>query len=87
MHLTIHHRGTPSRDTRDGRATTTPKQRSQMADYIADICLVALLAAPFMLFDAPSTLPDAVIASRAGPAAVAEPAPAAANAQPLAIDP
>jgi len=83
MNLAIHHRGsltTSTAGTAERRSARTG-HRSRTADYIADIALVALLAAPFMLFEAPSTLPEAVIASRAAPTAVAQPAPAAADEQ------
>ena len=46
---------------------------------VATLALVALLAAPFMLFEAPSTLPDAVIVSRSAPLTMPQPAPAATD--------
>ena len=79
MNLAIHHRGsltTSTAGTAERRSARTG-HRSRTADYIADIALVALLAAPFMLFEAPSTLPDAVIVSRSSPVTMPQPAPAA----------
>jgi len=76
MNLAIHHRGCLTKPTPLERRTTRSGHRSWTADYIADIALVALLASPFMLFEAPSTLPEAVVASRAGPSTVAQPTPA-----------
>jgi len=81
MNLAIHHRGSLGTSTPTERRATRTGHRSRTADYIADVVLVALLASPFMLFEAPSTLPEAVIASRAAPTAVAQPAPAAADEQ------
>ena len=78
MNLAIHHRGsltTSTAGTAERRSARTG-HRSRTADYIADIALVALLAAPFMLFEAPSTLPDAVIVSRSAPLTMPQPAPA-----------
>jgi hypothetical protein len=81
MNLAIHHRGsltTSTAGTAERRSARTG-HRSRTADYIADIALVALLAAPFMLFEAPSTLPDAVIVSRSAPLTMPQPAPAATD--------
>jgi len=81
MNLAIHHRGslTPSTPRTAERRSARTGHRSRTADYIADIALVALLAAPFMLFEAPSTLPDAVIVSRSAPVAMPQPAPTATD--------
>jgi hypothetical protein len=81
MNLAIHHRGSLSTSTPKPaeRRSTRTGHRSRTADYIADIALVALLAAPFMLFEAPSTLPDAVIVSRSAPVTVPQPAPTVAD--------
>ena len=92
MNLAIQHRGsltTPSTTTRSTCTSSpaTPARRSRAADYVADVCLVALLAAPFMLFEPPSTLPEAVIVSRAAPVTLSRPAPARSDERPAAIDP
>jgi hypothetical protein len=87
MNLAIHHRGSLATPTTGARTSTRPARRSRAADYLADICLVTLLAAPFLLFESPSTLPEAVVVSRASPAAMAQPAPAVTAGRPLAIDP
>ena len=81
MNLAIHHRGslTTSTPSTSERRSARTGHRSRTADYIADIALVALLAAPFMLFEAPSTLPDAVIVSRSAPLTMPQPAPAATD--------
>jgi len=81
MNLAIHHRGSLSTSTPKAaeRRSARTGHRSRTADYIADIALVALLAAPFMLFEAPSTLPDAVIVSRSAPVAMPQPAPTATD--------
>jgi len=81
MNLAIHHRGslTSSTPRTAERRSARTGHRSRTADYIADIALVALLAAPFMLFEAPSTLPDAVIVSRSAPLTMPQPAPAATD--------
>jgi hypothetical protein len=81
MNLAIHHRDslTTSTGTRTDRRSTCTGHRSRTADYIADIALVALLAAPFILFEAPSALPEAVVASRSSPATLSPDAPAATD--------
>jgi hypothetical protein len=82
MNLAIHHRGslTTSTTSRTAeRRSARTGHRSRTADYIADIALVALLAAPFMLFEAPSTLPEAVIVSRSAPITMPQPAPKATD--------
>ena len=60
--------------------------RHRFADYIVDVFFVALLAAPFLIFESPASVQDAVVAARAADtrgvigAAVAAPAvPARAN--------
>jgi len=81
MNLAIHHRGslTTSTSTRTDRRSTATGHRSRTADYIADVVLVALLAAPFVLLEAPATLSDAVDLSRSAPATMSQSAPAAAQ--------
>jgi hypothetical protein len=86
MNLAIHHRGSLAAPTTGARASR-PARRSRAADYVADVCLITLLAVPFLLFESPSTLPDAIVVSRAGPVAMSQPAPAMGDERPLAIDP
>jgi hypothetical protein len=38
---------------------------SRTADYIADVVFIALLAAPFLIFEAPDSIRDAVLAAGA----------------------
>ena len=38
---------------------------SRMADYIADVVFIALLAAPFLIFEAPASIRDAVVTAGA----------------------
>jgi hypothetical protein len=42
------------------RPGVRPVRTSRGADYVADIFFIALLAAPFLIFDAPGSMPDAV---------------------------
>jgi hypothetical protein len=86
MNLAIHNRRSVTPSTPTERRVRRVGHRSWTADYIADIALVALLASPFMLFEAPSTLPEAVVASRAGPTNVVQPAPAAGDPQTATAD-
>ena len=86
MNLATHYRGSLTTPSTVARARPTRARRSRAADYVADVCLVALLAAPFVLFEAPSTLPDAVILSRAAPVTLAQPAPAAPDARTTGTD-
>jgi hypothetical protein len=79
MNIALNHRGSLTTPSTTRTTAARAPGRSRAADYVADVCLVALLAAPFMLFEAPSTLPDAVIASRAGPVVASQPAPARAE--------
>ena len=85
MNLVIHHRGSLTAPNTSARTPASHARRSRAADYVADICLVMLLAAPFLLFEAPSALPDAVVVSRAGPVAMAPLAPAGTEERPAAI--
>ncbi|HEY1327680.1 MAG TPA: hypothetical protein VGI14_12125 [Casimicrobiaceae bacterium] len=47
---------------------------SWLADYIADVVFIVILAAPFVIFTAPSSVPEAVVSASAAAAAPATPA-------------
>ena len=74
---------------RDARLNAGPVSRapedgakaSRMADYIADVVFIALLAAPFLIFEAPASIRDAVLTAGAQRPAIVSPAtPAHASA-------
>jgi hypothetical protein len=47
------------------RAPDDSASASRLADYIADVFFIALLAAPFLIFEVPATIRDAVLAAAA----------------------
>jgi hypothetical protein len=67
----------------DARLTTKTAARtrddgaSRTADYIADVVFIALLAAPFLIFEAPASIRDAVLSAGADRPAIVS----TANAQ------
>jgi len=46
-------------------ASEAGAKASRMADYIADVVFIALLAAPFLIFEAPASIRDAVLTAGA----------------------
>jgi hypothetical protein len=61
------------------RAPEHGAKASRMADYIADVVFIALLAAPFLIFEAPASIHDAVTAGAERPAIVSPTASAHAS--------
>ena len=77
------------------RSTSAPRVRdhasapaggSRLADYVIDVFFIALLAAPFLIFEAPASVQEAVVAAHATDASVLG-AVAAPAATPRAGDP
>jgi len=68
----------------DARSSESGGGRSRFADYIGDVFFVALLAAPFLIFQSPGSVQDAVVGVHAPDASVAvtaaTPAPASGSA-------
>lgn len=68
------------------RAPDDGAKASRMADYIADVVFIALLAAPFLIFEVPASIRDAVLAAGAERPAIVSPA-ASAHASAGALSP
>ena len=77
MNHIAYHRGSLGAAS-PSRSRAEPASGARAADYVADIFFIALLAAPFLIFESPSSVPEAVVAQRATPPAIAAPAAAAA---------
>jgi hypothetical protein len=84
MNPTVHYRGSltgrPTSAATPAASATSPVEPERVsgaraADYVADIFFIALLAAPFLVFEAPSSVPEAAIAARSAPPAASAPAP------------
>ena len=80
---------TLSRTTRTIPATRNSPARasriegaSRIADYIVDVFFIALLAAPFLIFQSPASVQEAVGSARAADTAVVVTAAAPAPATP-----
>jgi len=81
MNTSTYDRSTVSRTASAPRTRERPdgsSSRSRLADYIVDVFFVALLAAPFLIFEAPASVQDAVVPLHATAAQASAPAPAAA---------
>jgi hypothetical protein len=80
--LAYHHRGSLAPNDAKASKRSEAASGARAADYVADIFFIALLAAPFMIFESPGSVPEAVVAARANPPAVVAPAAAAPVAAP-----
>ena len=79
MNTSTYLRATASRTAAAPRARPQASERPaghRLADYIVDVFFVALLAAPFLIFEAPASVQDAVAPLHGSNAAVAASAPA-----------
>jgi hypothetical protein len=66
-----HHPAAKTHTSRDG------VRRTRRANYIADVLFIALLAAPFLIFESPASVQDAVVAAGSDRVTVVAPAAAA----------
>jgi len=79
MNTSTYPRATASPTATASRARPQAAERpvgSRTADYIVDVFFVALLAAPFLIFETPASVQDAVAPLHGANAAVAAAAPA-----------
>jgi len=71
----------------DARSSETEGGRNRLADYVVDVFFVALLAAPFLIFQSPASVQDAVVGVHAPDASVAVTASAPAQTSTSAYGP
>jgi hypothetical protein len=66
MNSSTYERNTAASTTRRTRSRDADASRGdRLANYIVDVFFVALLAAPFLIFQSPASVQDAVVSSHA----------------------